>query len=147
MIGLIIAFAVALVLSISLTPVLIHYLIRHQYGQFIRQDGPTAHMTKRGTPTMGGLVIILATVIAWLAGNLINGHSPSCQGGFLFSSLLVSDSSAFLMTPSRSCTSVLWGCMHGQRSLVRLLLPHSSRGESWSGRMSMVVLLESSISQ
>lgn len=50
MIGLIIAFAVALVLSISLTPVLIHYLIRHQYGQFIRQDGPTAHMTKRGTP-------------------------------------------------------------------------------------------------
>ena len=41
MIGLIIAFAVALVLSISLTPVLIHYLIRHQYGQFIRQDGPT----------------------------------------------------------------------------------------------------------
>ena len=49
MIGLIIAFAVALVLSISLTPVLIHYLIRHQYGQFIRQDGPTAHMTKRDT--------------------------------------------------------------------------------------------------
>ena len=83
MIGLIIAFAVALVLSISLTPVLIHYLIRHQYGQFIRQDGPTAHMTKRGTPTMGGLVIILATVIAWLAGNLINGHSPSWSGWLL----------------------------------------------------------------
>ena len=51
MIGLIIAFAVALVLSISLTPVLIHYLIRHQYGQFIRQDGPTDQV--RALSSMG----------------------------------------------------------------------------------------------
>ena len=80
MIGLIIAFAVALVLSISLTPVLIQYLIRHQYGQFIRQDGPTAHMTKRGTPTMGGVVIILATVVAWFVGTMVNGHVPSWSG-------------------------------------------------------------------
>ena len=32
------------------------------YGQEIRDDGPTSHHTKRGTPTMGGVVIILATV-------------------------------------------------------------------------------------
>ena len=39
MIGLIIAFAVGLVLSISLTPLFIRYLVHNHYGQFIRQDG------------------------------------------------------------------------------------------------------------
>src|SRR5690625_6349987 len=38
----------------------IRWLTKRNYGQFIRQDGPTAHYTKRGTPTMGGVVIILA---------------------------------------------------------------------------------------
>ena len=48
----------------------------HHYGQFIRQDGPTQHLTKRGTPTMGGVVIILATVVAWLIGALVAGAGP-----------------------------------------------------------------------
>lgn len=68
MIGLIVAFAVALILSLLVTPIFIRFLIRHQYGQFIRQDGPTQHLTKRGTPTMGGVVFICATVIGWLIG-------------------------------------------------------------------------------
>lgn len=80
MIGLIIAFAVGLVLSISLTPLFIRYLVHNHYGQFIRQDGPTSHMTKRGTPTMGGVVIIFATVVAWFIGTLINGGLPSWSG-------------------------------------------------------------------
>ena len=40
------------------TPLFIRFLVRHGYGQFIRDDGPTSHHTKRGTPTMGGAVII-----------------------------------------------------------------------------------------
>ena len=80
MIGLIIAFAVSMFLSITLTPFFIRFLVAHQYGQFIRQDGPTQHMTKRGTPTMGGVVIIFATVVAWLVGTLINGSTPSWSG-------------------------------------------------------------------
>ena len=36
----------------------IKFLVRKGYGQFIRDDGPTSHHTKRGTPTMGGAVII-----------------------------------------------------------------------------------------
>ena len=55
MIGLIIAFAVGLVLSISLTPLFIRYLVHNHYGQFIRQDGPTSHMTKRGTQQWAAL--------------------------------------------------------------------------------------------
>ena len=77
MIGLIAAFIIAMALSVMGTPLLIRFLVLHQYGQFIRQDGPTQHLTKRGTPTMGGVVIILATLIAWVIGALVAGAGPS----------------------------------------------------------------------
>ncbi|WP_022868039.1 phospho-N-acetylmuramoyl-pentapeptide-transferase [Schaalia vaccimaxillae] len=80
MIGLIAAFVIAMALSILLTPVLIRFLVSHEYGQFIRQDGPTQHLTKRGTPTMGGIVIIFAAVVAWLIGSWIAGAGPSWSG-------------------------------------------------------------------
>lgn len=73
MIGLIAAFCIGIVLSIGLTPQFIRFLIHHEFGQFIRQDGPTQHLTKRGTPTMGGVVFIFSTVVAWLVGVTING--------------------------------------------------------------------------
>jgi len=66
----------SLILSLLGTPVFIRYLVRHEYGQFIRQDGPTAHYTKRGTPTMGGVVIIGATVVGWLAAHAVTGRVP-----------------------------------------------------------------------
>ncbi|MDU6928138.1 MAG: phospho-N-acetylmuramoyl-pentapeptide-transferase, partial [Dermabacter sp.] len=65
MIGILIAGAVAAVLSFSLTPLYIRFLVKKQYGQFVRDDGPTTHATKRGTPTMGGVMIILATLIGY----------------------------------------------------------------------------------
>ena len=88
MIGLIAAFIIGMALSVTGTPLLIRFLVLHQYGQFIRQDGPTQHLTKRGTPTMGGLVIILATVIAWLIGSFVAGAGPSWSG-FLLAFLFV----------------------------------------------------------
>ena len=69
----------ALVLSLLGTPLFIRFLVRKQYGQFIRQDGPTAHFTKRGTPTMGGVVIILATLLGWGGANLVTGNVPSAS--------------------------------------------------------------------
>jgi phospho-N-acetylmuramoyl-pentapeptide-transferase len=83
MIGVIVAFAVGLVLSLGLTPLYIRFLVAHHFGQFIRQDGPTEHLAKRGTPTMGGVVFILATVLAWLAGSLLNGHWPDWSSTLL----------------------------------------------------------------
>ncbi len=56
------ALAVALVLG----PAMIRYLRRAQIGQSIRAEGPTTHLTKAGTPTMGGLLILLAVVSATL---------------------------------------------------------------------------------
>src|SRR4051812_41102130 len=49
------------------------------YGQEIRDDGPTSHHTKRGTPTMGGLVIIASTVLAYFLAELITQNEPSAS--------------------------------------------------------------------
>ena len=65
------------------TPLLIRFLERHQYGQFIRQDGPQGHFTKRGTPTMGGLIIIISAVLGYAVANLIEMRVPRASGVLL----------------------------------------------------------------
>lgn len=87
MIGLITAFCIAMTLSIVLTPYFIRFLVKNHYGQFIRHDGPTQHLTKRGTPTMGGVVFIVTTVIGWLVGTLVNG--PVSWSGIMLVFLFV----------------------------------------------------------
>ena len=75
-----IAGVVSLVISLLGTPLFIRFLVRKGYGQFIRDDGPTSHHTKRGTPTMGGAVIVLASLIAYAVAHLVTGQSPSVSG-------------------------------------------------------------------
>jgi phospho-N-acetylmuramoyl-pentapeptide-transferase len=58
--------AVALFFALFGTPVLIRLLAKRGYGQIIRDDGPVSHHTKRGTPTMGGLIIIFAAIAGYL---------------------------------------------------------------------------------
>jgi phospho-N-acetylmuramoyl-pentapeptide-transferase len=53
--------AMGLFFALFGTPALIRLLAKRGYGQIIRDDGPTSHHTKRGTPTMGGLIIIFAS--------------------------------------------------------------------------------------
>ncbi|MFD0274484.1 phospho-N-acetylmuramoyl-pentapeptide-transferase [Kitasatospora sp. NPDC127111] len=71
---------IGLVLSLLGTPALIKLLARHGYGQYIRDDGPKAHHSKKGTPTMGGIAFILATLIAYFATKAITGESPTVSG-------------------------------------------------------------------
>ena len=71
---------VALVVGLLGTPVFIKYLVKQGYGQFIRDDGPTSHRTKRGTPTMGGAVIILACLVAYAAAHLLTWTEPTVSG-------------------------------------------------------------------
>ncbi|MEO6512957.1 MAG: phospho-N-acetylmuramoyl-pentapeptide-transferase [Nocardioides sp.] len=73
----------ALVLSLLGTRVAITAFTRIGAGQPIRDDGPTSHHTKRGTPTMGGLVIILSTVIGYFAAKLITQSEPSASAMLL----------------------------------------------------------------
>jgi phospho-N-acetylmuramoyl-pentapeptide-transferase len=56
----------ALVLGLWLGPKLIARLYQFKYGQPIRDDGPQTHLQKKGTPTMGGLLIVLGITIATL---------------------------------------------------------------------------------
>jgi phospho-N-acetylmuramoyl-pentapeptide-transferase len=53
----------ALFLCIFLGPWLINKLREFQVGQYIREDGPKSHMKKAGTPTMGGILIIISIVV------------------------------------------------------------------------------------
>ena len=69
----------ALLLSLIGTRFAISVFTKWGYGQEIRDDGPTTHHTKRGTPTMGGVVIILSTVIAYFAAKLITMSMPSAS--------------------------------------------------------------------
>lgn len=75
--------ALALVLTLLGTRVAISILVRKGYGQLIRDDGPTSHHVKRGTPTMGGLVIIIAVVVGYFLAKLITGHEPSVSAYLL----------------------------------------------------------------
>jgi len=62
-----IAGVVALIVSILVAPRLIHYLRTRAYGQHIREEGPQHHIAKAGTPTPGGLAILAALSVAFLA--------------------------------------------------------------------------------
>jgi phospho-N-acetylmuramoyl-pentapeptide-transferase len=71
---------IALFLSLIGTPLLIKLLARKGYGQYIRDDGPKEHHSKRGTPTMGGIAFILATIVSYAVTKMITGDSPSISG-------------------------------------------------------------------
>jgi phospho-N-acetylmuramoyl-pentapeptide-transferase len=62
------------------TWVAIGWFTRRGFGQPIRDDGPTTHHVKRGTPTMGGLVILLSAAAAYLAATILTGGWPSASG-------------------------------------------------------------------
>jgi phospho-N-acetylmuramoyl-pentapeptide-transferase len=70
MVSLLISGSVALIISLVGTPLLIRSLRARGIGQQIREDGPKGHVTKAGTPTMGGLVIVAASVLGYAAGHL-----------------------------------------------------------------------------
>ena len=56
----------SLLIALLIGPWMIDRLSRYQIGQVVRDDGPTTHLSKAGTPTMGGALIIVAIVVATL---------------------------------------------------------------------------------
>ena len=56
----------SLFVSFLLGPSVIRWLAKKKVGQAVRQDGPSSHLSKNGTPTMGGVLILLATLISVL---------------------------------------------------------------------------------
>ena len=82
--SILIAAIVGLAVSIMLTPYLIKVFSRQGFGQEIRDDGPQTHLAKRGTPTMGGTAIIIATWIGYLGAIVVqmfsDGGGPTASG-------------------------------------------------------------------
>jgi phospho-N-acetylmuramoyl-pentapeptide-transferase len=71
---------IGMFLTVIGTPLLIKLLARKGYGQFIRDDGPRGHAGKKGTPTMGGISFILATLVAYALTKVITGSEPTFSG-------------------------------------------------------------------
>ena len=78
-----------LILTLLGTPLFIRFLIKRGYGQFVRDDGPTSHSFKRGTPTMGGAIIILAVLVAYGFTHLLLGLTSDAATGPTASGLLL----------------------------------------------------------
>ena len=57
---------IAFGISVVLSPVMIPFLKKLKFGQFVRDDGPESHLKKSGTPTMGGLIILCSIVVTSL---------------------------------------------------------------------------------
>lgn len=65
----------ALCISFLIGPAMIRSLTAHKVGQSVRSDGPQSHLTKAGTPTMGGALILMSVIITTLLwADLSNGY-------------------------------------------------------------------------
>jgi phospho-N-acetylmuramoyl-pentapeptide-transferase len=73
----------ALIVSLLGTPIVVRLFRKRGYGQEIREDGPSSHAVKRGTPTMGGTVIIVATLLGYFVAHLFvadqRGRGPTAS--------------------------------------------------------------------
>ncbi|MDR0268931.1 phospho-N-acetylmuramoyl-pentapeptide-transferase [Paenibacillus sp.] len=69
---LLLTIGVSFILAVIASPLLIPLLRRMKFGQQVRDDGPQSHLKKAGTPTMGGVVIILAFTLSFLKFSVIN---------------------------------------------------------------------------
>ncbi|HKH11481.1 MAG TPA: phospho-N-acetylmuramoyl-pentapeptide-transferase [Rubrobacter sp.] len=66
MFSVVLAAAVAFVVTVALGSTFIQFLQSRKFGQFVREEGPQTHLIKAGTPTMGGVVILMGLVAALL---------------------------------------------------------------------------------
>ncbi|MCS3902250.1 phospho-N-acetylmuramoyl-pentapeptide-transferase [Methylohalomonas lacus] len=64
----------ALLIALIIGPYLIRHLTTYQIGQSVRDDGPQTHLTKTGTPTMGGLLILISIIISTLCWADLTNH-------------------------------------------------------------------------
>jgi len=79
-IALLVAGGFSLAFTLFLTPLFIKLFKRLKWGQFIRDDGPESHHTKRGTPTMGGIIFILGAIIGYVVGHIVGQTDMTLVG-------------------------------------------------------------------
>lgn len=131
MIAVMIAGVVAGVLSLVATRALISLFRTRGLGQPIlgKDDrGPEHHMAKQGTPTMGGLAIVAAALVGWMAAHVRRGLPFSTQGLIIWMSILVMAAMGFLddiiKVRKRHNRGIFWK----QKNFITLLI---SLGIAW----------------
>lgn len=80
--------AFSLIFSLFGTRVLIRILAKKGYGQIIRDDGPSTHHIKHGTPTMGGIIFIIATILGYLVAHVVT-RNPLTASALLVIGLVI----------------------------------------------------------
>lgn len=88
MIALVLAGGVSLVVALVATPLLTRWLFNHNIGQQIREDGPERHVTKAGTPTMGGICIIGAALTGYAVAH-VRGGTVFTRAGLIVMAAIV----------------------------------------------------------
>lgn len=63
---------IAFIITVILGPIIIPILKKLNIGQNVREDGPKTHLTKSGTPTMGGIIIVIALLVTTISSGLLN---------------------------------------------------------------------------
>jgi phospho-N-acetylmuramoyl-pentapeptide-transferase len=77
--GILIAGSLATLFSFLFTPSLIRILTKQEIGQSIRDDGPQSHHSKKGTPTMGGIVFLTSSIVAYLVSHAVTKVAMSAS--------------------------------------------------------------------
>ncbi|MCW2937292.1 MAG: phospho-N-acetylmuramoyl-pentapeptide-transferas e [Actinomycetia bacterium] len=81
--SILVASALALIIGLVGTPLWIRLVVRLGYGQMIREDGVQTHLKKRGTPTMGGTVLVVAALLGYGAAHLVTATPPTVSGALV----------------------------------------------------------------
>src|ERR1700726_3266780 len=87
---------VAFLLSLFLTPVWMRFLTRRSLGQHIHEDLPSAHLVKAGTPTMGGVIIVVSAVLGYAMGHVGTSIVFTRSGILVVAVIIVSSFLGFL---------------------------------------------------
>lgn len=87
-IKIILPFIVALIITVIVTPIFISIMIRRNGGQCIREEGPKSHLIKSGTPTMGGVAMIIAVTVTCVATDAFDVNMLIILAAFLGYGLL-----------------------------------------------------------
>ena len=81
---------IALAVTLVATRYFIRYLLQHHYGQFVRNNGPRSHLSKQGTPTMGGAIVIGAVLLAYFTAHLVTLQRPTVSALLVLGVLIAS---------------------------------------------------------
>ncbi|MCL1863912.1 MAG: phospho-N-acetylmuramoyl-pentapeptide-transferase [Defluviitaleaceae bacterium] len=74
------AVLISFIANLALCPMMIPSLVKLKFGQYIRDDGPASHRKKSGTPTMGGIMIIISFLLGALVFMRENPHAIAVVG-------------------------------------------------------------------